>query len=95
MIAAEAHSVTSSASAMHPAVSMLPALPLSDYAMARPMSPRASSAEVLRPLLQITHFRVKKNKQKQKQKGAPARCCRLYCIGCPWTVAQLNRKRRK
>jgi len=54
MIAVEAHSVTSSVSAMHPAVSMLPALSVGDHATGRPVSPRASSAEVLRPLLQIT-----------------------------------------
>jgi len=57
MIAIEVHSVTSSASATHPTVSMLPALqalPVGNYATAKPLSPRASSAEVLRPLLQIT-----------------------------------------
>jgi hypothetical protein len=32
-------------------------------------------------------------KGKQKQGNAPSRCCRLYCIGCPWTITQLKRKK--
>ena len=41
------------------------------------------------------HFGVKKQKTKAKHIPAPKRCCRQWCIGCPWTNAQLNRKGRK
>jgi len=36
---------------------------------------------------------VKRQKQNKKGNKAPKRCCRTWCIGCPWTIAQLKRKK--
>ena len=36
-----------------------------------------------------------KNKKQNKKNSAPRRCCRRYCIGCPWTIMQLNGGKRK
>ncbi|HET7767836.1 MAG TPA: hypothetical protein VFN74_03610 [Chloroflexota bacterium] len=40
-----------------------------------------------------------KKRKKQKNGGRngniPRRCCRQYCIGCPWTIMQLTGKKTK